>query len=215
MTRRSTARNQRFAAACLAVAALAVVTHVSPAEGYAKHPVRSVAPATTASSSDLISDVCNLLKLPVAAGAKKLVSLFTTNRFAILSTALLAPVATKFICKPVTKKLKAVVNRIVAQRPALSSRVGPFVFNLYAAGSRWNAGYNHFVLHWREYDLTSRLRYHYAWYHFDSSTQWYHFPENGLIPKVAQGHTVQFALRIDNVGGISSPWVYSVRYNDY
>ena len=213
MTRRGTARSHCFAA-CLAVATLVAVTHVSPAEAHSTRHVRNVVSATAASSG-VISDVCNLLKIPVAAGAKKLVSLFTKNRFAILATALLAPVATKLVCKPVTQKLKAIVKHVVAQKPALSSRIGPFVFNLYATGSSWNARYNHFVLHWREYDLTSRLRYHYAWYHFDNGTQWYQFPENGLVPRVAQGHTVQFALRIDNVAGISSPWVYSERHNDY
>jgi hypothetical protein len=213
MARRATARSQRFAA-CLAVAALFAGTHVSTAGAHSTPPPRD-APRATAASFDVISEVCNLLKLPVAAGAKKLIGLFTERRIPILATALIAPVATKLVCKPITKKLKEVIHRTVAQRPALSPHIGPFVFNLYAVGSSWNAYYNHFILNWREYDLTSRLRYHYAWYHYNNSTQWYKFPENGLVPRVRQGNTVQFALRIDDVAGLFSPWVYSVPYNDY
>src|SRR5262245_49114906 len=135
MARRATARSQRFAA-CLAAVALAAATHVSAAEAHSTGHARQVTPVAH-TSSDVISDMCNLLKLPVTAGAKKLVSLFTKNRFTILASALIAPLATKYFCKVVTPKLKQVVRRTIEIKPSLAPRVGPFVFNLYADGSNW------------------------------------------------------------------------------
>jgi hypothetical protein len=197
-------------AACLAIGAGVAGLQASTAEGrVGSH--RSGAQATSVS---IQSAVCAILRYPVGQAAKKLIALIELDNIDVLATALVTRVATNLICRPVAAKLQSVLAAAVALQPAVGQRIGPFAFNLRAIGTPVSGLYNRFVLAWTEYDLTSRRRYHYAWYHFDNSLQWFRLPTNGLVPRVATGHTVQFAVRIDDYAGLVSPWTYSVSYHD-
>lgn len=202
-------------ALCTVVVLFVSALHVCAAQAHAVRSHSSNTPTARAADTYVVKTVCKYLELPVPAAARKLGKFLFEEEIPVLATALVASVSAHLICKPAVKKLRQVITTMVAQRPALKPQVGPFAFGLTVVGSPWNATYNHFVLSWTPLDPTGYATSHSVWYQYDNSGRWFQFPKSGLVPRVAKGHTVQFALRIEDNHGLLSPWVYSVNFNDY
>jgi hypothetical protein len=151
--------------------------------------------------------VCSLAKFPVTKAAVKLIALMAKRNIAVLSASLLTTVGKPW-CEKGLSSLKPVFKQTVAKKPALRSRIGPFAFNVFASTVGRNQSYAQATVSWTEFDLTSRLRYFYVWGRVNGGA-WIRIQKTVSIRR---GNNVQFAVRIDNVNGISSPFSYSRVY---
>jgi hypothetical protein len=159
------------------------------------------------SSLSLPNLVCSLAKFPVNKAAVKLIGLMAKRNIAVLSASLLTTVGKPW-CEKGLSSLKPVFKQTVAKKPALRSRIGPFAFNVFASTVGRSQSYVQATVSWTEFDLTSRLRYFYVWGRVNGGA-WIRVPKT--VP-IRRGNDVQFAVRIDNVDGISSPFSYSRVY---
>ena len=151
--------------------------------------------------------VCSLAKFPVNTAAVKLITLMAKRNIAVLSASLLTTVGKPW-CEKGLSSLKPVFKHTVAKKPALRSRIGPFAFNVIASPIARNQSYVQATVSWTEFDLTSRLRSFYLWGRVNGGA-W--IPIHKTV-SIRRGSNAQFAVRIDNVNGISSPFSYSRVY---
>jgi hypothetical protein len=168
-------------------------------------PAPSAVPTRT--SLSIPGVVCSLAKFPVKTAATKLISLMAKENVAVLSASLLTTLGEPW-CEKKVSKLKPVFKQAVALKPALRPRIGPFLFNVLAGIVAQNQKYDWATVRWTEFDLTSRLRFFYVWCRVNGG-RWIHVHRTVALPR---GSNVQFAVRIDNIEGISSPWAYTPVY---
>jgi hypothetical protein len=164
------------------------------------------APSAPVAQRSLQSTVCSIAKLSVKVGAKKLISIIADRDIAVLSAAILAPVSQQWCLR--SNGLRRILNRVVDRRPDFEDRIGPFVFNLRATESYWNATYERVRLSWFDYDLTGRRRTSYLWQRLAGDI-WRPIGSDRLVVHNAN---IRFAVRVINSDGVSSPWAYTPWY---
>lgn len=198
---------------CLAVALALLLVTVGASSAGAR-PVAAPAPVSVAAApprtSVVATAVCGALSKPVSVGVSRIISLLTEGRVrGTLAGQLFTQVGFTPWCKNQFGKLVLRLRRVAAQRPDLRSRLGPFVYGVYASYTRWNAFKDQMFVHRSEFAGSSRLRNDYTWYSLNGGT-WQPLGAHSLLVPI--GDRVKFAARVDDTSGLSSPWAYSVTY---
>ena len=113
-------------------------------------------------------------------------------------------------CPSRADRLYSRISGVSQRRPNLRPRLGPILSNVVASyGYSNDARYRRLDVSWQEFTISSPLRHYYVWYSLNNGR---YSPMASRSLLVRPGNFVRFAVRIDNVDGISSPWIYSIRY---
>ena len=158
-------------------------------------------------------EVCDLLKKPLPQAINGLISLISRGR---VRTTIAGSVFSRFgfqpWCRGYYGQLLSALRGVSERKPAYRSKFGPFVFGLRASyrASRY-PGYNLVTVAWNEYAVSSRLRKYYLSYRINLGD--WQVLRGGKTIYVDRRNRIQFAVRVDDENGISSPWVYSLKYN--
>jgi hypothetical protein len=172
----------------------------------------SQGPVAAAQTSGFATAVCQILEEPVAVGINRLIGLFTRARVhGTLAGTLFAQLGFNPWCKSAYPKLRSRLQGVVRRRPALRPRIGPFVFGLHATADVISQFQDRVRVSWFQYTISSPLRHYFLWYS-QNGRRFLPAPNGSPILDFGRGNVVQFAVRVDDQAGGSSPWVYSVRY---
>ena len=197
-------------AVCRAAVALliACAALASPAQAAARPAPRPIAQAA---ASSLAKDVCSLLGEPVEIGVNRLISWMTKGRIrGSFAGTLFNELGFQRWCPERADRLISRVRGVSQRRPGLRPRLGPFVSGVVASyGYSSDARYYRLNVSWREFTVSAPLRHYYVWYSLNG-TRYQALRGKGLL--IRPGNFVRFAVRVDNTDGISSPWIYSPRY---
>jgi hypothetical protein len=192
----------------LALGATALVAPGAHASTRPEPPKPLVADAQAAGASGLAGAVCGLLDKPVRFGVNRLIGFMTKGRVqGTLAGSIFDEVGFKPWCHGKYQKLKTRLQRVVQVKPALRRQVGPFVFGLGASVSVASDLIDHFRVGWNEFSLSSPLRHYFLAYRVNGG-RWLNASDK-VVDIVRVARVVQFAVRVDNTAGTSSPWVYS------
>ncbi len=197
------------AASVVVAVTVVLVLLVSPASARAA-AATGPEPLARAAASSLANDVCTLLGKGVEFGVGQIITWMTTGRIrGSLAGTLFNELGFQRWCPDKADRLLSRIRGVSQRRPNLRPRLGPIVSNVVARyGISPNPGYRMLHVSWQEFTVSSRLRNYYVSYNYDG--KWRPMRMKSLL--VRPGYFVRFAVRVNNYDGISSPWIYSVRY---
>lgn len=171
------------------------------------------APPSRSVADGLPRALCALLKKPVISGVNYIIRVLSKGRIkGSLAGNIFSVVGFQPWCMGQYGALRTRLEGVVAQQPTLRSQLGPFVFRVHAsaAPSRIYANSEFFSVNWSEYPRPTILDRYELFYSVNDGRYIQHYRDNGL--HFRHGYRVRFAVRVIDVVGVSSPWVYSPQY---
>jgi hypothetical protein len=198
------APSRSHAAVHVANVGLAAVTPSAAASFAASFPSFELA------GGDVAKVVCGLLGKPVKAGVAGFIRLLTKGAVrGTLAGTLAAEIGFNPWCSHRYAALRRRLKAVADAKPKLTPRIGPFVFNVVPRYQTLSGLVDRIAVSWTELSLSSPLRFHFVWYRVNQG-RW--TPISGTTVNILRGVRAQFAVRVDNRDGASSPYAYSADY---
>ena len=203
--------------ALLLLCLLAVPCEGALADGGVLH--RAPAPADADATGvlgledGLPREVCAIAKMPLKAGTNALIRLVSRGRYrGTLAGTIFTSVGFNPWCKGSYSRLRNRLRSLTERRPALTRELGTWVFNLHATAvpSSIYRNSSYFRVRWSEFPRLTVLDTYYLWYSINGGR--FFQVRGGQNIHLLRGNRVQFAVRIVNLRGETSPYVYSPRY---
>jgi hypothetical protein len=166
-------------------------------------------PVATAAGSDLSDQLCDLLNKPVSYVTNRLAGWISGGRIrGTLAGSLFSELAFNPWCKSKLPRLRSALLNLSSTRPAYKASLGPWVFGIQAALTNY-ATTTRAAVSWRSYGFGTLITDYKLWYRATGG-RWYQ--ASSVYISLRRNYQVQFAVRVINARGVSSPYVYSGWY---